>query len=483
MQLIIQYKKLFFIVVFLIYLLFSYKNDGYYNPDEHFQIIEFANYKMGNTPLENLAWEYEARIRPTLQSTICMGIFTTLNSLHISAPFSQSFILRVISALACLLVLIYFSKAASQFIKQKENEALFYILTYLFFFIPIIGVRFTSENWSGLSFLLALSLLLKNKSPWLIGLVLGISFLFRFQIAFAIAGLIGWIFFNKKSMLSYTIKVISSIIGIVLVGTLIDSWFYGEFVFTPWQYFYANIIEDVASSFGVSPWYYYIVLIFPITILTIYVLIKQPSNIFIWCIIPFILGHSVVAHKELRFLFPLAYLIPITIIIAYEDITKQLNEKSMRIINFLVYACLIFNIILLIGHANKSAGRGWNEIPKFISKNYTDKQVNLIYTREGNNYRSIRGLFPDFYYDRTNIDGYYLLNLNNFQDSLIEPNKTNLLLIEKSELKQKENQHLLEYHSFELVKTNVPNWLETAFKNFLPPLDDKVKMLYIQRKK
>ena len=39
-------------------------------------------------------------------------------------------------------------------------------------------------------------------------------------------------------------------------------------------------------------------------------LLKRPRSIFVYIVIPFIVGHSLVAHKEYRFLFPLA--LPVT---------------------------------------------------------------------------------------------------------------------------------------------------------------------------
>lgn len=48
-----------FACVFIVYLIVAYNNTGFNNPDEHFQIIEFANYKLGLAMESDLAWEYK----------------------------------------------------------------------------------------------------------------------------------------------------------------------------------------------------------------------------------------------------------------------------------------------------------------------------------------------------------------------------------------------------------------------------------------
>ena len=51
------------LVAFMIFAISAIFNNGYYHPDEHYQIIEFAELKTGNNQQSDLAWEYTAKIR------------------------------------------------------------------------------------------------------------------------------------------------------------------------------------------------------------------------------------------------------------------------------------------------------------------------------------------------------------------------------------------------------------------------------------
>ena len=88
-----------FVVSFVVHILSAWFNEGFHQFDEHFQIIEFASYKRGGTPIEALPWEFSARIRPAMQPAIAFAVFEAMNSIGVYQPFRAMFILRLISAL------------------------------------------------------------------------------------------------------------------------------------------------------------------------------------------------------------------------------------------------------------------------------------------------------------------------------------------------------------------------------------------------
>jgi len=59
----------------IIYSITAYFSVGYYYFDEHYQILEFANIKLGLTETESLPWEYAAKIRPSIQPLIYVAIY------------------------------------------------------------------------------------------------------------------------------------------------------------------------------------------------------------------------------------------------------------------------------------------------------------------------------------------------------------------------------------------------------------------------
>ena len=164
----------------LVYFVTAYQSEGYYHPDEHYQIIEFANHKLGNIEAQDLAWEYKARIRPALQPGIAWVIFQVLDYFTVRDPYHQAAFLRMLSALLSVFAISVFVKLTLHLVHPKYQKG-YILLSYFLWFIPLIGVRFSSETWSGLFFLLSISVFLGNKEKklWLyalLGILLGLSF-------------------------------------------------------------------------------------------------------------------------------------------------------------------------------------------------------------------------------------------------------------------------------------------------------------------
>ena len=297
---------------------------GYHHPDEHFQILEFANYKLGRIPASDLPWEFPAQIRPGLQPFLAYGIVLGADALGISNPFVQVFFMRLLCAAAALFVYWSWSK---WLVRDLENKAsiLWMRLGLLFFWLmPYLNVRFTSENTSAICFFGGLLLLLQSfetqasRFNWklvLAGLLLGLSFFFRYQIAFAGIGLGAWLLFQNRLTGSAWVAIFLGSSFAICLGLATDFWLYNEWVFAPYNYFFSNIVEGKAAGFGVEPVWWYLTempmaLIPPLSLILLAFfgigIWQKARHPLTWCVVPFILAHSLVAHKEVRFLFPLA---------------------------------------------------------------------------------------------------------------------------------------------------------------------------------
>ncbi len=261
----LKFKHVVLFAALIWYALTAYFSEGYYHADEHYQIIEFAGSIDGSNTEADLAWEYGSKIRPALQPVICYGVFKGCEFLSIVSPHNKAFVLRLITALFSVLAIYFFTNSCKAQI-QKKYWKLFLILSYFIWFLPFINVRFSSETWSGLFLLLSLGLIFRDKtriqSFISLGLLLGLAFLFRFQIAFAVLGIFLWLFIVKKTPLLKMAVFTASGLLIVILGILIDSWFYGDFTLTLYNYFKVNLIEGRAAEFGTSPWYHYLFYVF-----------------------------------------------------------------------------------------------------------------------------------------------------------------------------------------------------------------------------
>jgi len=408
-----KYLFLLAIVVFLITALFS---KGFHHFDEHFQILEFASSKTGMTTTSDLPWEYESKIRPTLQPIIAVGGIKIMQTLGISSPFTQATIFRILAGLFSLFCIYYLIKALLPSINTKY-QSLFVFFSFLLYFIPYIAVRFSSETFSACFFVIALALTIQKyhsqekiglMDNLLIGILLGLSFVLRYQAAFLILGLLLWLLIIKKIGIKKILSILMGIVLSVLIGILIDYWFYGGFVLTAWNYFDINILQDRAAQWGIHPYYYYSLLIgvgmgqiinYIILVLAIFYLIFNLKNPILWSIIPFLLAHSIVGHKELRFIFPIVFFIPYIIVMGWQSIMKvSKNSIVIKTVSIVLLIPLIgINLLLLFSNIIKPAD-GQVLVYEYVYNNRDGKKT-IYYLDEKYDFYLMQGLLKMNYYN------------------------------------------------------------------------------------
>lgn len=477
-------KYLFSLVLLIaavVYVYTAYQSNGYYHADEHYQIIEFANYHLGINTSKDLPWEYHYKMRSALQPIIGATLFKGAAFANILNPYHQAFILRLATAaLSILLISFYFFQTRKE-LNSKQKQLGYLLLSFFLWFIPVISVRFSSETWAGLTFLLAIAVYFKLSKkavkPYLLGLLMGISFLFRFQMAFAIIGFILWIYFIEKRNTKFILKIGLGLLSAQLLGTLLDSWFYGHFVFTPWTYFKANIIDGAAANFGTSEWYFYFKQIIyapslfvgiPIFLSGIFLIIKHSKHYLVWILSFFLIGHSLVGHKELRFLFPMVYFLPHVLAISFSAITKYIHSyKINRPVQYLLISVFAsVNIIGLFAMSQKSASNGGIEITRYIHSKYGDKPINLIYCPWSNPYNPWNSLPVKFYAEK-NLTETSINNLCEFNDSLCQKNTVNLLIFSKLEKDNSTCNEFLLRNNITLECKSIHDWFN-SFNNLYP---------------
>jgi len=341
---------------------------GYYHPDEHHQLLEFAGLKLGLNESSDLPWEYHNQMRPTMQVYLVIWIYSFFKIFGLTNPFLIATVLRIISAAISFLAIHLFIKAFIPKIENNNLQLLFVIFSFLLWFNVFNNVRFSSENWSGTFFMIGFSLLhnanwRKGKHLFIIGLVLGFSFVFRFQVGLLILGLVAWLLILKRESLINIAFIILGILGAILMGIISDYVYYQEWTITFWNYLHQNIFLDKVSGFGTDPWWYYFSetfisgippfsLVFILAILLVFVF--KPKSILTWTFLPFILVHCFISHKEVRFLFPIIGFLSLFMIESIailksrfiKDITLSKSYKISKdvflAVNFIALAIIAF---------------------------------------------------------------------------------------------------------------------------------------------
>ncbi len=464
-------ERYIFLAALALYLVTAWFNKGYW-PDEHYSVIEFVSYKMGMISPDEMDWVFLTRIRSAFQPLIAYYVIQVLQAISIEDPYIQTLVLRLLTALLALFSIRFFTTACKGMVRPEFHKA-YLLLSYFIWFLPLINVRFMSETWSGIFLLNALAVLIKynfrSHQYFLVGGLLGLSYLCRYQNAFFALGLFLWLIFIQKEKIHNLAKLLLSGLVVLLLGVLFDRWLYGEFVLSAWNYFYINLVEDVAANYGTEAWWNYFYSIFrfgffpisiPIIISFLLLIFKKPRNIFIWTILPFFIVHSIIPHKELRFVFPAVNLVPILLIMAYQELNwdpgkwKRPGQLALRSVAWILIA---INCIGIVTVSLKPANTA-TAITHHIRKQYGDQSIRLISYDNSSPYQQ-HGLVTSFYMEK-DMQDIRLGSLDELSDTLLLQNKVNLLVLKREDAASDPARVYLASHNATKEVQSIPEWME-----------------------
>ena len=328
---------------------------GFQHCDEHFQILEPL---IGNLS----PWEFIDRIRPWFQITLYKLFLWPWQASGLQDPFFKMALLRIAMAILGFFSLnqlaLWWSKRYPQ-----SDPVWTYALIHLAWFVPYLHARTSSENLSTSLFLLSLvSFQAKppstSRSIWA-GVLGGCAFSARFHLGLPVFLL--WchsLWHRRKITANWAYPL--GVVTVVGVGFVLDSYWYGQWTFSPYRYFHANLVQDKASSFGVDPWYQYLEwgALKPLPPLSLVMIIclflywwKRPGDALTWVGLPFFLMHSLIPHKEYRFLFPLLPFAQLAVA-HYLPRPPQINTPWKKVLAILF---LLVNTVALVVSVNKPA--------------------------------------------------------------------------------------------------------------------------------
>ena len=117
-----------------------------------------------------------------------------------------------------------------------------------------------------------------------------------------------------RSLSSLSAMVAQTAVVAILALLLVDSLFYQRLVFTPWNFFKVNLVHNVSVLYGTHPWYWYLVVAFPVMLgLALPGFVKAllggattspTTKTFARLVLASLLVLSLPAHKEFRFAMP-----------------------------------------------------------------------------------------------------------------------------------------------------------------------------------
>jgi phosphatidylinositol glycan class B len=349
--------KKMLLLALIVHVVAAWFSSGWHHPDEHFQLIEFAQHINGHVNASELPMEFHQAMRPTLQVWLSYIQIQFYHFIGINNPFIIAFLMRLLIAFAGIGAAFYFHQ---QLKYRSATTAKIHLLLSLFTWALVyVHVRFSSENLTGLLLVLGNVFLFKEQTVKNIAIgffLLGMAFEARFQTGFYILGIGLYLLIQRKY--SFRQWIWASFSGCIAIAacSLLDCYYYQTWTFTPWNYFNLNIFHQVAASFGTEPWYWYLAQIneklippFGFGILAGLILcVWKPSYRMIgFGLLFFLIGHSLVGHKEFRFLFPLAYFIPLLLVLVYEQLSDLFATKYPLLLPRIALVLIIVNAVTL----------------------------------------------------------------------------------------------------------------------------------------
>jgi len=395
----------------ILHLISVYFSVGFYNDDEHFQILEPVAYLLGlneiliNDPSTiNWEWRDDTRIRTWLQPHIYYYFINFLKFCGILDPFGWSFMIRLFTSLLGFLSIVYLFFTTKNYFFKKDNH-FNYLLFFTFWFYPFIHSRTSAENLSLILFLFAFCFLYKQIQTkeikfnyalcFLFSILLGISIGVRPNLIFTIFPIFLWVAIFKFNFIRIGIITSGAILALCIT-LYIDYLHWGFFTNTFWQLYKIQIQRGMMASFGSHPWWYFLPtiaielapilsIVFVISLIIFW--FKRPKSIYTWLTLGTLIIISCFKHKEVRFAFPIYIFAPLFISYFFEAFNKIKYEKFIKI--FIIFSNMVFLILTLFSPANGKVGIYYY----LFNQNIKEDKVYYI----GENPYQMNNLEPFFY--------------------------------------------------------------------------------------
>uniref|UniRef100_A0AC35UC90 Mannosyltransferase n=1 Tax=Rhabditophanes sp. KR3021 TaxID=114890 RepID=A0AC35UC90_9BILA len=287
-------------------------------PDEIFQSLEPAhNYVFGSG---HLTWEWSSKIRSPFHVLLISGLYQVLQLCGIDSTWTIIHGPRILHAILFAVGDYYFTKLASKILKDKKAEhiALLLILTNWFMFY--CGPRTLSNSLECVLTTIALNYYPFDKEKkidsytnfWYIPIGLFSTCVRPTSVLLYIPLGINHLWQCEAKLRLLFVHVIPHTVFVLLVSQICDFWFYQTFDNSLWNFAKFNVFDGGSAFFGTNPWYYYLLDGLP-ALLTVnmatavaFVALpaKKPSLLLYGTGVFYVLIHSLLPHKEHRFMLP-----------------------------------------------------------------------------------------------------------------------------------------------------------------------------------
>lgn len=305
---------------------------GYFAHDDHFLIIEAAgSWVDGHDYNYWLPWNQGEDPRPTGHSFVYVGLhyllFSALKAVGLSDPKALMVVVRLVHALWSLLVVRFGYRIALRLSDRTIawNAGLFLAL---FYFMPFLAVRNLVEV-ACIPFLMlgAWQLVRGDEKPGtrdllLAGIWIGLAMNIRFQTIFFAAGP-GIALLLQRRVSGAMIYAAGVLVPLAVLQGGIDLFLWGRPFAELGEYVLYNL--NNTTTYGVLPWYNYLLLLLGIfipffSVAVVFGFFRRSSPLLLWLpALLFLVIHSYFPNKQERFLLPIIPLLFVLGFVSWEQ--------------------------------------------------------------------------------------------------------------------------------------------------------------------
>jgi len=314
-------------------LIFFHFSPSIYWADEIFQTQEPAHHLAYGPAM--VTWEYRLGVRSWVLPAVIAVIMKTTAWL---GPGSSGYVFATAVFFALFsLTVVWFAFAWCRKYYGIHYAALASFSAAIWFELVNFGPRALNELLAGNLFLPAIYLGSlppepKGENKWrlvVVGLLLGLTACLRIQYAPAVA--VAGIWIMSQNWKARWLPMSAAVAAVVAIFGIVDAMTWSFPFYSYWAYFRENIVNHKAAGFGILPWYYYFASLLvhtgPLALFALIGLRRSP--ILGWISLAILLPHSLIAHKEFRYIYPVLPMLLVLAAVGQIDFL-QFAERKMR---------------------------------------------------------------------------------------------------------------------------------------------------------
>jgi phosphatidylinositol glycan class B len=411
-----------FALSLLVHLFASFSSEGFMQHDEHYQVLEYASYQLGHTNASELPMEFQEKMRSWLLPAVVYGLFSVLKFVGLQDPFGLAIALRIFVGFFSCLVFWIGAVATIRLLKFSQIKAYVPMIFLATWFVPFLQVRPSSDNLSTQFFLLALFTQMlfypelfrferqRQESrclylpDLLTGVFLGLAIVLRFHVLFLIGTFAVWLIVTKKFSFPKFLLIACGLLISGLLGYAVDSWGYGTPVFSLANYLSFSFSSHVQSSILPAPWYQYFKYMLvrgvpPLGVIYVLALLglgwRNRQHWLFWFFIAYVGVHSLIGHKEIRYLYPLYLMAPLTLSLWLDSQMERGKSYKQLTLTFFFFLSFLVQAVSIVRPAN-------NAVP-FYRQMQEKLPPNIIIEYQGEHPFEMVGYLARFYLWRADL--------------------------------------------------------------------------------